>query len=243
MDMEYAASGFGCGLLLLLALIESTVSLAQTESYPAMAAFPRYLEASGTEEIALAQSAAPPSISSNADVLTLGRDGYTTAKKGSNGFVCLVERSWATGFADSEFWNPTFRAPTCYNGAAGRTVLPRYIERTRWVLSGVSKSEMITRTRGQISAHTFMLPEAGAMSFMMSKQGHLHDADGHWHPHLMFYLANTDAAAWGANLAGSPILADGATVFSQEGGSEPVITFFVPIMKWSDGTPATMEAH
>ena len=49
MDMEYAASGFGCGLLLLLALIESTVSLAQTESYPAMAAFPRYLEASGTE--------------------------------------------------------------------------------------------------------------------------------------------------------------------------------------------------
>ena len=45
------------------------------------------------------------------------------------------------------------------------------------------------------------------MSFMMSKQGYLSDADGHWHPHLMFFVAHTDAAAWGANLRGSPIIA------------------------------------
>ena len=93
--------------------------------------------------------------------------------------------------------------------------------------------------RAELSASTFKLPEAGAMSYMMSKQAHLHDADGHWHPHLMFYLANTEAAAWGANLDGSPVLADGSTIFSQDGTPDPFTTFFVPIIKWSDGTPST----
>jgi len=45
-------------------------------------------------EIALARSAAPASISDGAEVMVLGRVGYTTAAKGGNGFLCLVERSW-----------------------------------------------------------------------------------------------------------------------------------------------------
>jgi len=102
---------------------------------------------------------------------------------------------------------------------------------------------MIARTRVEISANKFMLPEAGAMSYMMSKQGHLRDADGHWHPHLMFYLANTEAATWGANLDGSPVFADGSPIFAHEGSPEPFITFFVPVTRWSDGTPETMAAH
>jgi hypothetical protein len=232
--MRYAAGGVLCGLAFLLA---------QAASYPAMAPLARYLEASETAEIALARSAAPVSISANADVLTLSKDGYKATIKGTNGFVCVVERSWATAFADPEFWNPKFRAPTCYNRAAARSVLPRYIEKTGWVLAGVSKSEMIARTRAELSANAFMLPEAGAMSYMMSKQTHLHDADGHWHPHLMFYLANTQAAAWGANLEGSPVLADGSTIFAQEENPEPVTTFFVPVMKWSDSSPADTTVH
>jgi hypothetical protein len=241
--IQYAATGFLGGLVVLLGSIQPTVSLADAVSYPAMAPLTRYLEATASDEIALARSAAPMSIAANAEVLTLSRAGYKTAIKGNNGFVCLVERSWATGFADAEFWNPRFRAPICHNGAAARTILPAYIERTGWVLSGVSISEMITRTRAELSANTFMLPDAGAMSYMMSKQTHLHDADGHWHPHLMFYLANTEAAAWGANLDGSPVLADGTTIFAKEGMPDPFTTFFVPIIKWSDGTPSTNEAH
>jgi hypothetical protein len=243
MKMRYVAGGFLCGLACLLGSMESTVSLAESVSYPAMAPLARYLEASETDEIALARSAAPQSISANADVLTLSRDGYKATIKGTNGFVCLVERSWATGFADPEFWNPRFRAPTCYNRAAARSVLPRYIERTGWVLAGVSTSEMIARTRFELSANAFMLPEAGAMSYMMSKHAHLHDADGHWHPHLMFYLASTEAAAWGANLEGSPVFADGSTIFAQEGNPEPVTTFFVPVTKWSDSIPEDTTVH
>lgn len=231
MRIPFAAVGILCGSM------ASTISPADAGPYPAMAPLPRYLEASASDEIALARSAAPASISADAEILTLGRAGYESAVKGTNGFVCLVERSWAMGFADSEFWNPAFRAPTCYNRAAASTVLPRYLERTRWVLAGVSIPEMTARTRAELAANTFMLPEAGAMSYMMSKQTHLHDADGHWHPHLMFYLANTEAAAWGANLGGSPVFADHSTIFAERGTPEPVITFFVPITKWSDGTP------
>jgi hypothetical protein len=212
-------------------------------AYSAMAPLGHYLSVNEADEIALARSAAPPSISANADVLTLGSHGYRTAIKGNNGFVCLVERSWATAFADPEFWNPKFRAPICYNRAAARSILPGYMERTGWVLAGASPSEMIARTRVELSAHTLRLPEAGAMSYMMSKQGHLHDADGHWHPHVMFYLANTEAGAWGANLDGSPIFADSSSIFAQEDSPEPVTTFFIPVTKWSDGTPETMDAH
>jgi len=128
--------------------------------------------------------------------LTLGSHGYATAIKGTNGFVCLVERSWATGFADAEFWNPKFRAPICHNGAEPRVRFFRVtLKEPSGFFAGVSTSDMAARARA--SAKTFMLPDAGAMSYMLSKQAHLHDADGHWHPHVMFYLAHIDAAAWG----------------------------------------------
>jgi hypothetical protein len=203
-------------------------------AYPAMAPVERYRVASTSEEIALSRSAAPTSISGDASVLTLGDHGYETAVKGKNGFVCMVWRSWGAGFADAEFWNPKLRAPICLNPAAVRTTLPGYLERTKWVLAGVSKSDMIDRTRAAIAANTYVLPESGAMGFMLSKQGNLSDADGHWHPHLMFFIAHTDPGAWGANLRGSQILA-------AKDDLEPLTTFFVPVAKWSDGTSAVME--
>jgi len=243
MKLRSTVVGFLFGLVTLIGSTESSVSLAEATPYSVMAPLIQYFDASQADEIALARSAAPSSISANADVLLLGKDGYKTTIKGTNGFVCLVERSWATAFSDSEFWNPKFRAPTCYNRPAARTVLPRYIERTGWVLAGVSKTEMITRTRAELSANTFTLPEAGAMSYMMSRQTHLHDAEGHWHPHLMFYFANIEAATWGANLAGSPVFADDSTIFAESGSPEPVTIFFVPLSKWSDSSPANTTVH
>jgi hypothetical protein len=45
-------------------------------------------------EMELAKSAAPESISRDAEVMVLGRHGYETVGKGKNSFVCMVERSW-----------------------------------------------------------------------------------------------------------------------------------------------------
>jgi hypothetical protein len=225
-----------CGLAFLLGAIGSAGADDAKPAYPTMAPIQQYRVASAADEIALSRSAAPTSISGDASVLTLGSHGYETALKGKNGFVCLVWRSWTAGFDDAEFWNPKLRAPICLNPAAARTVLPTYLEKTEWVLAGVSKADMINRTRAELAAHRIPTPEPGAMAFMMSKQGYLSDADGHWHPHLMIFLAHTDGADWGANLHGSP-------VFAAQSDPEPVTTFFVPVTKWSDGTPAGVEIH
>jgi hypothetical protein len=62
-----------------------------------MAPLNQYLMPDESSEVALARSAAPKSISDEAEVLVFGRDGYKTAVKGRNGFVCLVLRSWTAG--------------------------------------------------------------------------------------------------------------------------------------------------
>jgi hypothetical protein len=225
------------GLVVLICAIGSARADDAKAAYPAMAPVGQYLMASPSDEIALARSAAPISIAGDAELMTLGSHGYETAAQGKNGFVCMVWRSWTAGFEDAEFWNPKIRAPICLNPAAARTVLPGYLERTKWALAGLSKSDMIARTQAALAANKFTLPAPGAMSFMMSKQGYLGDAaGGHWHPHLMFFVAHTDGAAWGANLGGSP-------VFSAHDDHDPITTFFVLVAKWSDGTPAGAETH
>src|ERR1700758_838318 len=80
--------------------------------YPNMAPLDQYLM-ERQAEIALARSAAPDSISLDAEVLVLGPHGYETAVKGKNGFVCMVERSWASPLDHPDFWNPRLRAPNC----------------------------------------------------------------------------------------------------------------------------------
>src|SRR5271169_3585680 len=94
-------------------------------------------------EIALARSAAPPSIAKDATVLVFGRQGYETAIQGTNGFVCNVDRSWMDAFEKSpEFWNPKRRGPVCYNPQAAKTLVPILLIRTKLALAGKSKAEM-----------------------------------------------------------------------------------------------------
>jgi hypothetical protein len=208
----------------------------QATPYPAMGPLEQYLSAKAQEEIALARSAAPPSISAGAEVLVLGRHGYEAAVRGKNGFVCFVGRSWTAGFDDAEFWNPRVRAPNCFNPPAVRSVLPQYLRRTEWVLAGVGKSQMIEKARLEVASGRFAAPEGGSFSFMLSKQGYLNDeACGPWSPHVMFFLPHGQASAWGAGLEGSPVLgAEGSAL-------EPTV-LFIPVRRWSDGSPAQPSA-
>src|SRR5579864_1667641 len=97
--------------------------------YPTMAPLDQYLMERNAE-IALARSAAPPSISQDADVMVLGRHGYETAVKGKNGFVCIVERAWTSPSDEPGFWNPKQRGPICFNPPAVRSYLPQTILKT-----------------------------------------------------------------------------------------------------------------
>jgi len=231
-------------LSILLVLLVSGVANGQEKKqapYPAMAPIERYLIADRQAEIALARTAAPPSIAADAEVLVLGRHGYETAVRGSNGFVCLVERSWDAGFNDAQFWNPKLRGPDCFNPPAARSVLPQFLQRTEWVLAGMDRAQLIEKTRAAFASHHFAGPEAGSLGFMLSKQGYLSDdAAGPWLPHLMVFAPNGQTERWGAGLEGSPILGADGSPF------EPTV-LLIPVRSWSDGSaappPATQHRH
>jgi hypothetical protein len=204
-------------------------------TYPSMAPLDQYLM-ERTSEIALARSAAPESISKDAEVLVLSRNGYERAVEGKNGFVCVVERSWTAGVDDPDFWNPKVRAPICFNPAGARSNIPLTMRKTKLILAGQSKVQMAGNIKAALDSKQMSTPEPGAMCYMMSKDGYLNDRDGHWHPHLMFFLPLTDPSNWGANLPGSQVIgfkdaADGLTLF------------MVPVGKWSDGTAGPMDSH
>jgi hypothetical protein len=211
--------------------------------YPSMAPLDQYLMTDRNAEIALARTAAPPSISKDAKVVVLGPHGYETAVEGKNGFVCIVERAWMNPFDAPEFWNPKNRSPICLNPPAARTVLPITLMRTKLLLAGKSKEEVKESVKAAIDKKELPPLEAGSMSYMMSKDAYLTDAGNHNMAHLMFYTPL--GTVWGANVVdssnelsepfpGSPLL----LAPSYKGNPEPIDMFLMPTGIWSDGTPA-----
>jgi hypothetical protein len=206
------------------------------KGYPAMAALDQYLMPNESSEIALARSAAPASISQGAEVMVLRRDGYATAVKGKNGFLCLVERSWGKATDDPEFWNPRMRAPHCFNAAAARTFAPIYLMKSKLVLAGKSQKEIAAATASALDRKELPALEPGAMAYMMSKQQYLGDQDMSWHSHTMFFFAGDKAKSWAADLADSPVMV-------ANDPEERVTILFVVADTWSDGSMAPSMSH
>jgi hypothetical protein len=211
------------------------------QPYPNMAPIEQYLM-DRDAEIALARSAAPEAISHDATVVVLTRHGYETAVEGKNGWACWVGRSWMAMFDHPEFWNPKVRAAECINPPAVRSVLPYAIKRTELLLAGHSKDEVITAIKAAIDKKELPAVEPGTVSYMMSKGSYLTDEGDHNLPHLMFYEAAKDGAAWGANLKNSPVMAVNywyisASAYPQLKSFPPLSVFLIAADKWSDGTP------
>lgn len=209
---------------------------AEKVSYAAMAPLDRYLMPDKDSEIALARSAAPASISDRAEVMVLGRNGYATAVQGANGFLCFVERSWGAATDDPEFWNPKVRSPICFNALAAKTFAPVYLMKTKLVLTGKSKAEIVQATDLAFEKKELPTVDPGSMCYMMSKRQYLNDRGMSWHPHLMFFAPGDVARSWGANLPGSPLLA-------ANDPEERTTIFMLWVGEWSDGTPAPPIAH
>lgn len=206
-------------------------ALAGGAAYPAMAPLAQYQSSSQAAEIALAKTAAPASVSDHANIMVLGPHGYETVSKGTNGFVCLVFRSWDMSFDNPEFWNPKIRTPQCLNSvsAASVSLLPLYLTRTQWVLSGVSLEEMRKREDAEWKDGRLKGPVSGGVIYMLSRQQYINDSAHPWHPHVMFVEPRTEKATWGENLPASPVVADCTNV------AESCI-FMVLVARWSDGT-------
>jgi hypothetical protein len=230
----------GFALLVVLGTVHQAMAQAAATPYSKMAPIDQYLMADRAAEIALARSAAPESISRDAEVMILGRHGFETAVKGKNGFVCAVGRSW-TSTGDAEFWNPKVRVPACFNAAAARSYLLRVTKETEWGLAGRTPAQMNEAIAAAIARKELPPMEPGAMCYMMSKEGYGGDSVPHWPSHLMFFYSGTDLASWGANLPGSPVIGVSDSV-------EHLTQFVVVVQRWSDGTeyregPAAEHHH
>jgi hypothetical protein len=236
MSREKAKNLASGGFVLVVVLAAAWQVQAQDANalYTSMAPLDQYLMADRNAEIALARSAAPDSISRDAEVLVLARHGYETAVKGKNGFVCVVERSWMAPFDDPEFLNPDQRAPLCLNPPAVRTHLPLTFKTTELAMAGQSKTQMFDSIKAAYDKKELPLPEPGAMCYMMSKQQYFSRKVGNADPHLMFWFPQKDHLSWGAEFAGSP-------VDIHQYSPQPITEFDISVSKWSDGTAAPTD--
>ena len=87
--------------------------------------------------------------------------------------------------------------------------------KTELVLAGMSKAQMFENIKSSFDKKDLPTRELGSMCHMMSRDQYLSDANGHWHPHLMFFLPQTSDVVWGARVAG----------LSRSDGSGPLRSF------------------
>ena len=214
----------------------------QTASYPRMAPVGAYLM-DRNQEIALAKSAAPESISKHATILVLTPTGYETAVAGSNGFVCMVSRSFSGAPDWPERWNPKIRAAECQNSQAARSIAPLAKLRTAMTLAGRPDVEIMKRIKAALRSREIPPLAPGAMSYMMSKSSYLSDEGDHDMPHVMVFIPFKDGANWGANAPGSPVFGGNYWFATPDHAAETATlpslsVLLLGVCTWSDGTSA-----
>ena len=220
---------FGSGLAFVLCILSSPGSAQSVKTaYPSMAPVAQYLMPRDSE-IALARSAATNAIAKDAEILVFTTTGFQSAVKGTNGFVCMVARAWSAGFGDPNFWNPKVRAPICYNAVAAQSQVPETIKRTQVALAGGSESQIHHALNAAIKSGELPVAKAGSLSYMLSKGTYFNHSEGHWVPHLMFYMPETDLKSWGVGLPKSPVIGFNFP-------DEHLTIFLIPVGRWSDGS-------
>jgi hypothetical protein len=226
------------GLIAFAAAVVAAPPLAAQEARLSLEA---YLIADRDSEIALARSAAPEAISRDATILVLGHRGFEAAVKGSNGFVCLVERSWLGPFDFPDIWNPRIRGAQCLNPQAARSMLPLIKKRTAMYLDGLTTAQMIAATKALIAKREFPALEPGAMAYMMSRAAYLFDHGDHNGSHLMFYVPVARPQDWGVGAEHSPVVASASYWFMRPNVESahfpPLVIYAIPVSQWSDGSP------
>lgn len=138
-----------------------------------------------TEEIRLARSAGPPSVSADAAVWVLEDGRFAKAVEGSNGFACLVVR---------EAGSPGTLAPHCLDPLAVETVLPAFQMEARMSAEGAGPDEIQEAVVQAFESGALTLPSGPAYAYMLSNGQRLGEA-GRWKPHFMLYvpyLTNAD---------------------------------------------------
>jgi|ERR1700683_203922 hypothetical protein len=137
------------------------------------------------QQIALALSAAPAEVSGNATVYILGPQGYEKVRQGTNGFSCIVGRSFAKP-------TETTIAPMCYDAEGSRTLLLVSLRTEELRAAGKSEAEIKADIANGYKDGRFKAPAKPGFLYMMSSKNRLGpdpktgETVG-FPPHVMFY--------------------------------------------------------
>jgi hypothetical protein len=195
--------------IILAALSPASVLPAQSppsRQYPPLREYLMPREA----EMTLARSAAPAGITSRATIKVLATSGYQVAREGDNGFVCLVMRGWsAPTYTPAQFrdlvYDPTVRAPICFNPEASRTTLPYYELRSKLAIEGRSPDQIAEGVQAAYAKGVLPKRDVVGFAYMWSADQHLGPGIGHWHPHMMLFSPYYENSMVGGNEFGSPL--------------------------------------
>jgi len=153
-------------------------------------------------EIALARSAAPPSIADHATVKVLTKTGFEIASRGDNGAVCLVMRGFSgPTYTPAPFrdfvYDAAIRAPLCFAAPAAKMVLPYYELRTTLALAGKTPDGIAAEVEKAYATGVLPARTATTYGYMFSAHQHLGTGIGAWHPHMMVFTPYADQATLG----------------------------------------------
>ena len=120
-------------------------------------------------QIHLAVSAAPTEVSSKAAVYVLGPKGYEKAREGTNGFTCLIERSFSGT-------TQTSSAPACFDAEGSRSIMVAYLRREELRADGKSEEEIKDDIAKGYKDGRFKVPGPGFL-YMMSKENYVYNSE------------------------------------------------------------------
>ena len=177
------------------------------------------------QEIALALSACPASVATQAAVYVLEKGGYVKVRESQNGFTAIVQHS-----------QPTSQEPQCMDDESARTFLPRMLKVAELRAEGKSREAIQAFVADAVAKGLFATPTRPGVNYMLSTQIGVSNAKGvivPFPPHVMFYgthLTNADLGVHSTDLdaEGNP---KGVAFVAGEGS--PYALIIVPV-----GAPA-----
>src|ERR1700679_1101099 len=171
-------------------------------------------------QIELALSAAPMEVSSRAVVYVLGPKGYEKARDGTNGFTCLIERSFSAT-------TQTSSAPACFDAEGSRSIMVAYLRREELRAEGKSEAEIRDDIAKGYEDGRFKVPGPGFL-YMMSNENYVYNSEskksGFVPPHLMFYAPYKTAKDVGYESVSPTMM----PYLTEPGGPEALIVVAVP---------------
>ena len=127
------------------------------------------LPMSAAEQIRISTSAAPVQLQGGASIYVLGDAGYHIARRGTNGYHCLVER-----------WDRDVVTPICYDDVGAESTLQAvfFLEAER--AAGTPDSIILEAIDSGYESGRFRAPQGMGVAYMLSFESAAP-------PHVMYY--------------------------------------------------------